>query len=454
MNNLILQVFLIIFVSGGILITLYLIVSHILYPRKITTLKNYIKAGNYKSAINIAKEIINKDKENTEAHYYLGECYYTQGKYELALNEYKKAEKRGFYEKINEKDLREKLGELYLKSNNIEEALKEYILLTKKYTNESLYYFKAGELFEQKEMTQQAINYYTYSLKLNKEYAPALTNLGILLIKSKSFLDARKSLSLAVSKEPMNYKAIFHLGLLEKKSNNFREALKYFEKSERDKEFKVRSLMEKGIILMAQYKYEEAVVELDRALKNCDIENNIKMNVRYVLANCYEKKRNITEAIALWEEIYAINPNFKDVGQKLTDFQDLRMDDRMKDFLTATDIDFLDMCKGIITGMELNILEYEVLSRDSIEFLCLEPDTKWRNMKKKPKIIHISRNNNPLDEIVLRKLSDKMRSKNIIRAVIITSSGFSKSALAYAKERPIELIDKNNLQNLLKKVSI
>jgi len=449
MNWLIAQVFLGVLLLGLLTIVIFFIFKSIFAPKKISTLKNYLKTENYKAAINLAKDILSKDKDNLEAHYYLANAYYKQGKYELALIEYKRAEKKGFYDKIDEKELRERLGELYQKIDNNEEALKEYILLTKKYPSNNLYYFKAGELFEKLGKEQQAIKFYHNSVKLNKSFVPAILNLGILLFKSKNYTEAKKFLNASVLKDPNSNEGYFYLGLLEKNENNFKGALKFFEKSARDKEYKVRSLMERGVILMAQRKYDDAALELNRALKNCDMEGNIKINIRYVLASCYEFKRNITEAISLWEEIYAINPSFKDVTEKLTDYQDLRVDDRMKDFLTATDTDFLDICKGIILNMGLNIIEFDILTNDSIEFFCLAPDSKWRNMKKRPTIIHISRRNSPVDEKVIRDLNEKMRNKNVIKAYVITSSSFSKLAVAYAKERPIELIEKSGLQNLL-----
>ena len=207
------------------------------------------------------------------------------------------------------------------------------------------------------------------------------------------------------------------------------------------------------VIYIYQKKYDEAIIELDRALKNCEEENHIKLNIRYVLAGCYELNRNITDAIVLWEQIYAIDSKFRDVSTKLLNYQELRVDDRMKDFLTATDIDFVDICKSIIHSMNLNVSEQEVLSRDSIEFLCLETDTKWRNVKRRPKLIHISRTSDPIEDDTLKQIHDKMRENNIIRGVVITSSVFTKLSYAFVKERPIELIDKNGLQDILREVS-
>jgi tetratricopeptide (TPR) repeat protein len=448
------MVFLSVLFFGGFVIVLFFIIKRMISPKRISALKNYLKEENYKAAINLAKEIINKDRGNIEVHYYLAEAYYQQSRYDIALAEFKFAEKSGSYDKIDERKLRERLAELYNKTNEIDEALKEYILLTKKYSDDHEYFFQVGELFEQKNMTSHAVKYYTEAVNLNPNYIPALLNLGVLLFKLKNFMGAESYLQKAVYKEPENYKGFFYLGMIEKAEANYKNALKYFEKALKDKEYKIKSLMERGIIYIYQKKYDEAIIELDRALKNCEEENNIKMNIRYVLAGCYELNRNITDAIVLWEQIYAIDSKFRDVSTKLLNYQELRVDDRMKDFLTATDVDFIDMCKRIIHSMNLNVSEQEILSRDSIEFLCLETDTKWRNVKRRPKLIHISRASDPIDDSILKAIHDKMREKNIIRGVVITSSVYSKLAYAFVKERPIELIDKNGLQDILKEVSI
>ena len=454
MNELALQVFLTILVFGGLFILLFFLFRNFFMPRKISVLKNQIKNENYKNAISLAKDILSRDKNNIEAHFYLAEAYYNQGKNELALIEYKIVEKSGNYHDIEEKKLRERLGELFMKINDLDEALKEYVLLIKNYPDEYLYYYFAGQLFEKKELVTQAIKFYANSIKLNQSYIPALQNLGILLFNNKNYSEADKYLQTAVNKEPNNYKGFFYLGLIKKVENNYKVALKYFEQSIKDKELRVRSFMERGIVYMMQRRFDEAIIELDRALKSNEEEDNVKLNIRYVLASCYEQNRNITEAISLWEEIYAIKPNFRDVSEKLSNYQELRVDDRMKDFLTATDIDFIDICKSIVNKMGLNISEMEVISNDIIEFLCLESDDKWRNVKKRPKLILISRSNDPIEELILRKLQDKMKDKGVIRGVVITSSVYTKLAIYFAKERPIELIDKNGLQEILKGTSI
>ncbi len=456
MSGLVVNIFLSVLLFGGISIILFTVLKKILSPNKIGQLRTLIKSANYKLALKMAKEIITKEPNNFEAHYYLGECYYNEEKFELALIEYKTSDKMGAQNlhHISEYELRMKMAELYVKFDNLEEALKEYLLLEKKYSDDSVLNFKIGEIFEKKSMRDQAVSYYQKSLSNNKNYVPALINSGILLYEVKKFSESMKTLEQAIKLEPSNYKAHFYMGMLKKAENNFKGAIKHFDISVRDKDYKVRSLMEKGSMLMSSNKYDEAVIELERAIKNIDDQKStLTLNTRYLLAYCYEQMRNITEAIVQWEKIYAIKPDFKNVGEKLANYQDLRMDDRMKDFMTATNDEFLDICKRIIVKMGANVTDINILSSEGIEFYTLEGSEKFRNVKKKPKMFYIFRRSSPIEESTLRRVHETMRSKEIIKAVVITASEFTKQCLAFVQERPIELIDKSGLQELLKDVN-
>ncbi|HQJ06500.1 MAG TPA: tetratricopeptide repeat protein, partial [Spirochaetota bacterium] len=99
MGYVVIQIFLGILLIGGGAIFLILLITKVLSPQKTHKLITLVKAGNYKQAIKVAKEIIAKDPNNVEARYYLGESYYNEGRYELALIEYKSSDKIGVYTK-------------------------------------------------------------------------------------------------------------------------------------------------------------------------------------------------------------------------------------------------------------------------------------------------------------------------------------------------------------------
>ena len=59
------------------------------------------------------------------------------------------------------------------------------------------------------------------------------------------------------------------------------------------------------------------------------------------------------------------------------------------------------------------------------------------------------RDPNLIEDSYLRTLQEDMKKQSIIRGVIITSSGFTRTALEFAESRPLELINKDKLEQML-----
>ena len=86
---------------------------------------------------------------------------------------------------------------------------------------------------------------------------------------------------------------------------------------------------------MSQGSYENATIELERAIKlSKDDGSTETLYGRYFLSLCFEKLKNIDRAMEQGEKIYSKKPQFRDVAEKLTQYQEDRTDDRIKDYLT------------------------------------------------------------------------------------------------------------------------
>ena len=448
---------LIIILGVGIGFLIFFIIKSLATPQKVEALAGLIKKGKIQTVIKTAKKIVARESKNAEAHYYLGLAYHMDGRDELALMEFKTVNQLGLLEKnIPEVEFRQLLAQLFIRYKQGEEALKEYLLLIKIMPNNSEYYYWAGKLFTERNRTDMAANYLRKAAELNPRDGKVLFELGVMLYKDKKVREAKAALEAALKHQGENAQIHFFLGKIQKDAKDYSAAAAFFEKAARDAEFRIRALVERGGCFMALNAPEKAIPDLERAVNAITDEGaQDGIYARYFLGLCYEKIRELDKAITQWEKIYAQKKNFRDVGEKLAQYQELRSDDNIKDYLTSNPADFIDLCKAVVNQiMDLQVQNVKSLS-DGCELTAIENDSaKWRNTRKMPRLIRFYRSPDPVDEPKIRSILDDAKDTNITRAIVITSAGFTRTALEYANSRPVELFNREKLQTLLQGLNL
>jgi tetratricopeptide (TPR) repeat protein len=279
--------------------------------------------------------------------------------------------------------------------------------------------------------------------------------LGIILFRTKHPMEAKAEFEAALKWKDDDFEAYYYMGKILKEMSDFTAALLAFEKASRNTELRQKCLVERGGCYMGQGSLEKAVPELERSVKLIKDEGAPEsLYGRYFLAMCYEKSRNLDQAIDQWERIYAKKPGFRDVAEKLAQYQEYRTDDRMKDYLTCGREEFSDMCKSVVEGpMGLSIRDISEI-QNGVDIIAVEGDSeKWMAAKKLPRLIRFFRVSDNLDEGSVRSLIDNMKKLGVMRGCIVTSSGFMRTALEYAENRSVELLTKDKLQEMLGKTS-
>lgn len=444
----------IIILGLGIAVVAFFLVRSILVPKRVESLQSLLNQNKTQAVIKAAKQLIAKDARNADAHYLLGLAYDQDNKQELALMELKTVNQIGSFDGlVPEVPFRRKIAELYAKFNQPEEALKEYLLLLKRDPNNADYYFAVGRIFEDRNRTDKAAQYYKKAAQLNPRNADARARLGLLLYRAKRAGEARAELDAAVRIQPENYEAWYYIGKILKDGRDHIAAMSAFEKSSRDPDLKVKSLVERGGCLIAMGSLERATAELERASKLAEDGSNESLYAHYFLAHCHEKARRIELAVEAWEFIYSKKPNFRDVAEKLGKYQELRTDDRMKDYLTLGRDQFLDVCKRVTEAMGLTVRDVRAIEGGG-EIIAVESTSKWRNARPMPKLIRFLRIADIIDESTVRDTHEEMRKQSITRGLVISSSTFSRLAQDYAESRPIDLYNKEKLQSLLQQIEM
>ena len=448
------SIILIFVLAAAVFLLLFFVVKSVVSPKKIESLQKLIKQGKISSAIKNAKAIIQKDPQNYLAHYYLGKAYLKDNKSELALMELKYVDQHAVFDaNLSELEFRQEIAPLYTKFNQPDEALKQYLLLTKLNPRDAENFYNVARIYEAKGKSDAALGFYDKTIKLNKRHVKAHAAMGLLLFRAKQLQEAKKEIDLAISLSPETFSSYYYLGKILKENKDFPGAVKAFEKAQRDSEFRQKALVECGTCYMAGNSIDNAINCFERAISSVkDSEKQETIYARYFLASCYEKTRKIEKAIEQWELIYAKNHSFRDVAAKLSEYKDLQANDSLKEYLTSSEENFLQICKNAcIAGIKLEPQQI-TMQKWGCQILATEAkDADWRSIRKQAFLIKFFRETDPLEDFIVRKTLDETKSQNCSKAFICSSSGFTRSAIAAAENRPCELVNKESLEKLLDK---
>jgi len=418
-------------------------------------LNNLIKNGKYQSAIKIGKQLLAKDQSNPELHYIIGHAYNLSGKPELALMEFNKVNQIGKFDGIIDEQLfRKTIAGLFMQFNQDEEALKEYLLLVKKDPYNADYQNLVGNLFEKRGKTDNAIAHYKKAIELDRRNDSCHFSLGKLYYNTQQLPAAKSSMEEAIKYNSNNFQAHFFLGKINKDSHNFAAAVTAFEKAQKDPEYKIKAIVEKGICCMMLGKNDAAITEFERIIRlSKEATDNEILHARYFLATCYEKERKITHAVEQWQAIQTKKPSFKDVPQKLAQYADMCTDDAMKDFLIGNNEVFLEMCIKIIDAKGFAHQDARII-KNACQIIAQDKNAgKWRNIKVQSTLITFFRMQDPLDEPFMRTFIEDMKKLNIIKGIIYSTSGFTRRALAFIENRPVDTVGKEKISEELSKIS-
>jgi tetratricopeptide (TPR) repeat protein len=436
--------------GAGLVLFIVVVMRLFVAPRQISQIQRLVETGSTKQAVKALKGLLAKNEHNLTAHWLLCEAYYKERRFDLSLVECKYVVRLGKWSpEIPEEKVRRRLAGLLEQFNQSDEAQKEYILLSRLRPENGEYYFKIGETFYKRSMTDKAIPYLSTALKYAPNHAETMLLLGIINYSKGQVKDALDLLTKALQANQNLHKAHYYLGLIHRTLGIHDKARTEFQLAQKDPDFKLRALLEGGRVLFLTENMKEAIIELERALKFVKDENEVSIEIRYMLGLCYERTRDLPRAIEQWELVDNYRKGYKDTGTKLSLYADLRTDDKLKDFLTASREGFVQQCKQVLAVMNFEVQDVIPVNDDAVDFVASQSEGKWRNTKRSTCVVKIRRVSEPVGEMLLRQTQEEMKTRSATRGVVISTGGFAPSAMQFAQTRPIDLIDRKQLTQAL-----
>jgi len=446
----------IILLCAIVALLLIFVVKNVAAPKKVEGVQRYLKQGKTQAAIKLAKAILQKDPKDYLAHYYLGKAYLADNKNELALMELKYVDQNGIFDnRLPEQQFRKTIAGLYSKFNQQDDALKQYLLLTKLEPTVADNYFQVAQIYESSSHPEMALGFYDKTLKFDKRNVKAHAAMGLLLYRAKQVNEAKREIDIAIKLSPETFSTYYYQGKILKDGKDYPGAIRSFEKAQRDPQFRQKALIESGSCYMMGNSIDNAMNCYERAISaDKDGKNPETLYARYFLAACYEKSHKIEKAIEQWQKIAARQKNFRDVGQKLAEYKDLQANDSLKEYLTSSEAEFLEICKNAcVKAMGFQPQQCEQ-KKWGCQIIATEgANADWRSVRKQSYLLYFYRESNPLEDSVSLKAIDEIKSKNCTKAFILSSSGFTHTAKKSAENRPLELLGKEQLEKILDKAS-
>jgi len=182
----------------------------------------------WKNAITLWTDNIEKSPENFEAHNALGYSYYLKGDYYKAL-----------------------------------EILNKALELKPDYINSSL---NRGLVLSELNSDSLALSDFGKVLKKDPENYFALANKGIILVRRGNIESAKNCFLLSLKSNPVYYRSYYNLGMYYQSKNNPDSAYYYYSQSIRYNPRFWGAYNNRAVVLLDQKKYGESLIDLQKAI--------------------------------------------------------------------------------------------------------------------------------------------------------------------------------------------
>jgi tetratricopeptide (TPR) repeat protein len=258
----------------------------------------------------------------------------------------------------------------------------------------------------------------------------------------------RKAIDLA----PDDKESLYTLAECYYEANQIEQASRIFSHLRGDPVMGPNACLTCGIINSESRQYSKAIQDFEVGLRHENIKPDIKMDLRYRLAQCYLKTNEIGKALALLRSIQNENPTYKDVTVLVGKYAELNANKNLQIFLMAPSADFVALCRKVVMSYfpraKVKITNISVNKNEWADILAEVDTPKWSDLI----MFRFIRTQGSIGELIVRDFHSHLKEVKAGKGVCITVGGFTEEAKRYTDARLIDLIEKEKLNGILNSV--
>ena len=438
-----------------VLIAIIIILVVIFLVMSFSSKKGGNSGGKQKSRAQILKDAsqkLAKDPNNPDGLIPLGELYFSERNWEKAYPIYETM--MGIATAHREIDpfvasLRQ--GICALKLEKIDDAVKglESAYNMRPDDFDANYYM--GLACYAKEEYDRAVPCFKKAIAIKPDQTDINQPLGLSLYKAKHYRDSLPHLKRTLDENPDNKECLFAMADAMQECGYAEKAIKVFMHLRPDPEFGARSCLAAGNHHVKMGELDKAVQDYQIGLKHQNAPEDVRLETLYRLANVHFELNAISNGINCLRELQLINQTYKDVPQLMQKYGELNQNKNLQIYLMAATSDFVALCRKIAESYYKNsfvkINDISV-NPQAVEILMSVETPKWEDTE----VFRFYRSTGSTGELVARDFHGRVMDSKADRGVLFVGGTYSEDARKYAEGRPIDLVDKNSLTKILKRM--
>ncbi len=349
--------------------------------------RTLVNENKLEEAIAEFKRILYSNPDDTSVHFSIAQLYHKLNKIDetvFHLNEIIRINKYG--PDFNKLDVMSKLANIYLKTNNLDDAIGTYINILNDYPDDptALYHVSFSILGQEEfEIAQKYFN----KLVKHEDTFEVFFGIGICSYQNQNMNDALKYFKEALSLKPEAEIALLAVSLALFYSNNYKEGVTYIKKlinKTEDESVKFIGMRIHAFLLILSKQYNKGIDILEEMLSKSRGKDNKEevlltlydTGYAYVMSN--KKKRGYN----IWFELSQIDNNYKNISQLISILQkeidkvseeeidefDIPIADTIESWITnAFSMDFLWSICGLKSNTKIDIKNMLVTKTISVK---------------------------------------------------------------------------------------
>lgn len=441
-------------IVAATLVSILMVVSSARKKREKGGTSNKVQKKGRSAVIKEAEKKLAKDPHNVASLETLGELYYGDKDWEHVWNVYKTLyDISSAHVEINVAKVTGRMGIAAYQMERYDDAVNALMLSLKKDPENFEANYFLGKTFYNKAIYDKAVYCFKKAKAINPENTELNELMGLALFKAAKYREALPFLKRTLDEHPDHKEVLYDMAVSMAECGMGDKALKVFVHLRPDPTFGSQACLEAGKLHERVKDFQNAVQDYEIAMKLSNVPEQTMMQIKYRCACTYIAMNEIAKGLALLKQIQEVKSGYKDVDALVVRYAELNQNKNLQTYLMSGTSDFVALCRKVIsayhTGCFVKVEDVQVAS-ESVDIICTVESSKWDAKE----IFRFYRNQTVIGDIYVREFHSKLRDSKCDKGVCAVMGSFSESSHKYIEGRPVDLVEKEQLGKILKKINI